>query len=422
MSKLLDFQKYNFSQIQWKAIEILLCLFTFTLPFSIKFSNILLVALSVLLIFRKSFISDLKGGLSNHIFISFSGLFLIYFVSWLWSQNSKTAGFTLEKHLGLILIPLILIPSKAFFTKNMISKILSYFIAGISAALLWISFNILNAYKDTSGKLDIFHFFRERVVDYVQLHPTYLAMYMVFAISILVSLIIFQDKREYIIFRLLLISFMLGFILLSGARMPLIALGAVLIYFLFKWFYTSNFPVSYLFIGLASIGILLFGAFKTPIVQQRINELKYTRLAPPTGIHFNSVNLRVAQFNCSREILNDNWLWGVGLGDVQDALNDCYKSHGWSPALYERNYNAHNQYFQTFLTAGILGIFLLAGCFITLFASNPRNSIMVSLIIIFSMCCLTESMLEKNKGIIFFTFFAIAMSLEQIKRNEKPTS
>lgn len=419
MSKLLDFQNYKIEKFHWKAIEALLYIFSFTLPFSIKISNILLVVLSVLLIFRKKFTTELKESITSKVFISFLGLFLIYLLSWIWSENDKTAGFTLEKHLGLILIPLILVPLKKHVHSAQIKKVLLCFVAGILTAILWITFNFFKEYLGSSGKMDVFNFFREKAVDYVQLHPTYLAMYIVFAISIIISLPLLKKNKVNTIVRVLFILALLSFILLSGARMPLISLVVVLVYFLFTWFYSSKMPVKYLFTGLIGLSILFFGAMKTPIVQKRIDEIKYTKFAPPIGIHFNSVNLRIAQFLCSKEILSKNWLTGVGLGDVQDELNECYQSHGWSPALYERNYNAHSQYLQTFLTAGIFGIILFVSILVTLVLSNANNPILIALIINFSICCLTESMLEKNKGIIFFVFFAVLLSLENLNKQKK---
>lgn len=421
MSKLLDFQKNNLFTFHCKAVEVLLYIFSFTLPFSIKVSNIILVALSALLIFRKKYISDLKESLDNKILLLFSSLFLMYLLSWLWSQNERIAGFILEKHLSLILIPLILIPYKNKIQSAQIQKVLTFFVAGLLTAMLWITLNFLLEYFNSSGSMDVFYFFREEAVDFVQLHPTYLAMYLVFAISILITAIS-RARGKVIALYIVLVLVMLAFILLSGARMPLISLAAVIVYFLFKWFYTGRIKVKYLATGLVGLSILLLGAIQTPIVQKRIDEIKYTRFEPPTGIHFNSVNLRVAQFLCSKEILSKNWLSGVGLGDVQDVLNECYRSHDWSPALYERNYNAHSQYFQTFLTAGILGIILLISIFISLFFYFLKNTILIALIINFSICCLTESMLEKNKGLVFFVFFAIILSLENYKKSKKATS
>jgi O-antigen ligase len=104
-------------------------------------------------------------------------------------------------------------------------------------------------------------------------------------------------------------------------------------------------------------------------------------------------------------------LIGVGPGDTQDELQKCYQldeDKNWA-LLYRPDfqYNAHSQYLQTFIDLGIVGLLLfLATLVVAAFiAIKHYDYLFLSFVVLFSFACLTESMLELNKGIVFFSFF-----------------
>ena len=76
------------------------------------------------------------------------------------------------------------------------------------------------------------------------------------------------------------------------------------------------------------------------------------------GDAYNSVNLRVEKIKSAKEVIAQNWLWGVGIGDVQDVLNEEYKKRGFELG-YKVNLDTHNQYLETWIGLGIFGLFLL---------------------------------------------------------------
>ena len=71
--------------------------------------------------------------------------------------------------------------------------------------------------------------------------------------------------------------------------------------------------------------------------------------------------LRELNWDCSKKIINNNPLFGVGTGDVQDELQKCYTENNYYQLTYWENtkYNAHNQFLETTIGQGIIGLFLL---------------------------------------------------------------
>lgn len=394
------------SSYQWKLSLGVLYLFALTLPFSLKFSNILLVIVAALLIIRKDYLLDLKKSICHSTLLSLIALFGIYAISILWSDNKAHGGFILEKHLSLLIIPLAIIPAISYLRPH-IRHILSCFVFGMLLAFGWLFYQYFTNYQLT---IDIGHFFREVAVHHVQLHPSYLAMYTGFAFAVVAVKLIFTSGTRFgkvLLFILLLTLF--TFILMTGARMPLLALLVItfvlasdaLLELRYGWLLSSGLLILMVLVGYYSL--------QTPLLKSRVTELSHTAFKPPKDIYFNSVNLRVAQFLCSKELISQHWLAGVGIGDVQDKLNNCYQQYDWSPALYERSYNSHNQYLQTWLSSGVAGLLILL-FILSVPLWKGTNRLHLILTILFAICCLTESMLEKNKGIVFFVFFYSLLS------------
>ena len=123
-----------------------------------------------------------------------------------------------------------------------------------------------------------------------------------------------------------------------------------------------------------------------------------------SNMEWNSVSFRLLEWKASLHELEKSWLAGVGTGDGQSALQDYYSS--FNSSTVGLKYNAHNQYLQTALELGLTGLLLLLICiFKPIFTAIQHYPIHVAFVILFGLMCCTESVLARQKGIIFFTMF-----------------
>ena len=116
---------------------------------------------------------------------------------------------------------------------------------------------------------------------------------------------------------------------------------------------------------------------------------------------------RIFIWEACTDIIQENILAGVGTGDTKDALLEKYLKEEMSGA-YEKSLNAHNQFFQTQISIGIIGsLLLLSSIFIPLFHSfrTTGNNLLTLFIIIIIINFLVESMLETQAGVMFYAFF-----------------
>ena len=117
-------------------------------------------------------------------------------------------------------------------------------------------------------------------------------------------------------------------------------------------------------------------------------------------------DVRPLKWKCAWNVIKENWFLGVGTGDGQEELQLQYKRINFDIAFNEE-YNTHNQYLQTWLGLGLVGLLLLISCLIfpAISAFQRKNYLYMSFLMLFSICCITESMLCRQNGIVFYAFF-----------------
>ncbi len=118
--------------------------------------------------------------------------------------------------------------------------------------------------------------------------------------------------------------------------------------------------------------------------------------------------IRLAIWECSLDILKEHWLTGVGIGNSQDELQKAYEKRKFYFASRYNKYNAHNQYIQQAIASGVLGLVVFLACiFIPLFRFiRQKDKLFYTLFLLcFAFICITESVLEISKGVIWYSFF-----------------
>jgi O-antigen ligase len=115
---------------------------------------------------------------------------------------------------------------------------------------------------------------------------------------------------------------------------------------------------------------------------------------------------RIEIWKSSLELLRENPILGVGTGDVKDELLRKYDEKGMT---FAKSYklNSHNQYLQTSVALGFIGLLSLILMLLAplIYAFKNKNYIYFFFLIIVGFSILVESMFENQAGVLFFTFF-----------------
>jgi hypothetical protein len=204
--------------------------------------------------------------------------------------------------------------------------------------------------------------------------------------------------------------------LLIGSRMPVIAFviaAVVLVSLRLSRRHALR-------VGVAIVLTTALAALLSPALRERTKEL--------TGIGTDrrdaeqtSISVRTPVVHCSFSVLKDHWLSGAGQPEVQPALDRCYATRGHD-AMIQQGYGPHCQPLQWWLAFGIAG----PAAFVVLFGWSMREAwgrkdhIHLAFLVFLFLCCLTEDLLTRQWGVVFFAFFNTVFVATQ--RAAQPTN
>lgn len=376
--------------------SLVLVLITLSLPkYSLNSQSIIVCALCWF--FYNSFQQKYKYLKKNFIyFLLFSSLFWIALFGMLYSQNIAEGIKNLQKQLPFLIFPLI------FFSIDITPQIkqvlIKYFSYGVIVSAM---FAITKAgYFKINNFGDYFYYDKFGLL--LDIHTTYYAMYVIIAIAYFTEIVLKSSwSRKRI--ETTLILFLLIVLYILSVRMAVIALAvSTIILFLSKRALLKPKNIVFLFF---SILIILFSYF-SPNFQKRFNA------ETPEGIAISDIDTRTNQWQSVLQVIeNNNLVIGAGTGDGHETLYDQYLKNGFETG-YIYQYNAHNQFLETTLYYGLLGLFLLVTimfiaikeCYLN------RNYLGISIITIQIIFMITESTLESQSGIVLFAFFTTMLA------------
>ena len=136
----------------------------------------------------------------------------------------------------------------------------------------------------------------------------------------------------------------------------------------------------------------------------KVNQSRYKEMVNLKGTYqsdrWGGRALRIQKWKYTLHCYQQYPLLGTGAGDFQKELLDTYRQNDFSPGL-EHRFNSHNQYLQTLATLGPLGLALLLAClFLPLrWHWQDRYWLGIATVLLVAASMLTESLLERQKGI-----------------------
>ena len=328
--------------------------------------------------------------------------YLLYVTGLCWTTNFSYAGLDLGIKASFLLFPFI--AGTQPLHGNDLRNIKVGFSTGCLLACLFLLLHAIIRYNET-GIPSVFFY-----TDYSQplMHPTYLSMYLSLALLFGLERIDRSlNKWQSVVITAENVFIGINLVLLS-ARMAMLTAILVVIVSIARGILRRNFrqpqQLGYTIFLLTTI-LFFYGSqrFSDRFTQVE-NAMKVS--APSAATAHNSATGRIEIWKESVVLLQENWMFGTGTGDVKDELLASYARNNFAYGL-DRKLNSHNQFLQTWLTLGIPGILVLIGMFLLPLTEKPvrYRVLFFYLAIILSVNALTESILEVQRGVIFMAFF-----------------
>ena len=343
----------------------------------------------------------IKQLLSCHLFWFFALYYLVYLIGLLYTNNLEEGKQELILKSTIFIFPLIFASIQTRLDESQFEWVIwSFCIAVVLASLITFREGFTVIIDKDSGIPVL-----EKLVI---LHRPYLGMYIVFVIFYFSTQLYnyqYKNQEKYL---LPAIMYLLIFLFLLKSKIALIALLFTAL-FVFSLIMLRRRKSIILLIFYTALFLLVFQYYY--FLEHTVHELTHIYLIDDTIPQTEPASDNQARkniWNCSHTILKDNqaFWFGMGTGDVEDQLLTCYASNGMKYELMHQ-FNAHNEFLQELLRHGIFGliIFLLLICFTFWIGVQRANYFYISFILIFCVCSMTESMLSRQAGVVFFTFF-----------------
>jgi O-antigen ligase len=376
-------------------------LIAFLLPFGINYGIIIALWLISFFVFDdvKSGIQKMFANKWSYIFISF---FILHALGYFFSINKAEALSSIEVKLPFIFLPFLIFTSN--FNELQLKKITISFVSGCMILAFTCLFRATYLYY----AMDTNAFFYSEFTYF--LHPSYFAMYFVFAQ--LIVMLYYKTWLSHLNYLNLKIGFIslvfLVCIFLASSKMGIITAFLILPATLFVLLISRGYKklMIVFLVGLISITGIAYKLFPSPF--ERL-QTAFTVTTSTESIDLSateSTAVRILIWKQAINIIKENVVFGTTPGDANDALYQFYQKNGLTGAI-KKKLNAHNQFLQTFIGTGILGFILLflmtVGAIIFGFLKRNYALVVFSFLIVLNF--LVESMLQAQAGFIFFTFF-----------------
>jgi O-antigen ligase len=379
-----------FSDSRPKFFLGLLLLFIFAIPIS-QFISVRLLVIFLLSSFffnkntRNEFFLVLTKAWDILLYL------VVLLIGFLYTTELDSGLGVIETSFSLFAIPLIFGVVRPF-EENKFHELLLSFIAGLTFACLFCVIHSTISFYQTGS---VASFFFGQLTEALDFQPTYFAYYLCFAISVILYFIHYEKINYPIWISILLASFFFLMLMLTAGRTAYIAMLLVFSFFILKFLFeegrTFNTNLTFGISSVLLICMLLINYFD---VNAGLNTLGEN----------NDYWERITLWESAIKATPD-FLFGAGTGDYKAVLNDYFNAHSLSEYA-KSSLNPHNQFIQSFLSNGLLGLIsllLLLGRPLYLSVKH-QNVLGIMTFFSFFIYGMTEVFLGRYQGVVFFAF------------------
>ena len=341
-----------------------------------------------------------------NINISWVLFFVLYVLFFLKASDTKDGLFELEKKLSFLVFGILfLFKSKKpislpfWIFSFMLLVIIRSIIGLVESVILYNEIHIMPA------------FFTSRFSQHI--HPSYLSFYIIICLIITFyweyKKFINLPKWFLILFSVISIVSILLLSSLSANLFLFFSILAIIIYFLYKKLKPFVASTIVILLIVISFGVIKFGHFRAINFSETYNNT-VTFLNNPRE-YINSEKYikkanekRLILWTLSWQKIKENPM-GYGVGSAGDVYKDVYTQYGLT-SLINPLLDSHNQYLRIALEMGVIGIIAYLGiiCVYIVKAFKQKKYLLLYVMICFLYFGMWESFLQRQSGVIFFTY------------------
>lgn len=379
-----------------------------------------------LLSFKLQRLSRLKR---NGWFWWFAAFYVWYVIGAFYSTDSQEAGRLIVLKITMFLWPL------AFGSLGKLShKQVKYVLYAFIMAMLVSSFScILLGFMD-AVKLNNFKLmFGYDLARWRFLSNHYFGMYTSFAILILLADLMKSESKKDVLIKTkiaLLIYFSIFLVMLS-VRIQLLALPMGVAVLFFASDLKREQKIKWVKRGSLAFVVFVTAVFVLPDSRRRVIETFHEIRSFEKVVDDKQTNHRVYIWKEAKEVIQQNFWLGTGTGGEDAPLAerlDKVDAKFWDGQgvyyLSRGGFNYHNQLMQSLASNGVLGFIFIFGMFVggMVYALRYKRGLVAAWLALVFVSFITESMLERQAGVLFFSFFYGLLIINQVPGQTEESS
>ena len=356
-------------------------------------------------IFSFSFKEKLQRFIKNPTAIAFVLLYLLHLLSIFYTENYSEGWNDLRLKISFLLLPFFMMTVQFIYNEQRMFILKLFAVLMVLMALT----DLTNAFLEyfVNGNQETFYYIHLPYVLASKVH--YVAWYYSFAIFISIYHLISSHSNRTLWFLGLLI--LLFSLILLSSRAFILAFIVVFILSFLKWFKTAKTSRFMLAKLLSFAALFIFTLLLIPSTNLRLNDT-VVELQKMFGYDTpKQTNPRVFIWRYGADLIAKNPIFGFGVGDAKGELSVALESCDamfWNGErnipIQDKNYNFHNQFMQTWAEVGIFGFLTLLFIMIHPFLLKNSHPLFLIFIALTFIGCLTESMFERQAGVVLFAF------------------
>ncbi|MCF6341838.1 MAG: O-antigen ligase family protein [Bacteroidales bacterium] len=169
--------------------------------------------------------------------------------------------------------------------------------------------------------------------------------------------------------------------------------------------------------GVANYNYLKYPGMRVRILKILMGYDVYKKTGDPSG---SSVMQRIEYSKAAFDLIQEHFWFGVGTGDLEDALNNQYKRMG-SELKIRYRFHAHNQFLAIFIAFGVFGFlwFIFALLYPPFKEKRLGDYFFVTFFLVAAFSMLSDDTMETQAGVTFFAFFYAFLLFGKKKENAR---
>ena len=381
------------------------CLYGFIImyPFSVKWTNASILGLCLFGLLSSPVSFKMERLTERKSLLLFPLYFILLCIGVSYSSDVTNGLMYIERSISFFILPICFATGRRIPFVTLVRTGWIFTFTTVTASLFCIIQNILYFRNNEIpfGRFFDWEYSYIHLSGFIQLHPTYFSIIVLIAIYLLIYLP-GQRRWTLMILRAVVIAFLFIFLIMLGTKI------GILIFILFTnaafIAYLRRKKMISLIFGYVLVNILMVGiAFRAHVIYWRFLMAYETFKNTLNGTE--KSDYRIFHWKCASKAISQKPLFGWGTGDSHYPLNECYEGMGMNELV---NYNAHNQFLETWIKIGLGGLLVTSLCLLYPLYKSIRNRhhLFISIFATYLVIAFTESIFSVQKGIALFSLIA----------------